>query len=186
MTTFRERKLDLDLQVINVVNQNVTKSWKHAASYAVTLNNTTQTLPEISVFLNLSNGVVNDDADWIGLSFKMPFKTRYHASKRWRFVILSSILSSFSSAGGISAILFRVSRFVWRPTLSTKQHLVSFSSLCSGFLALQKSLNRAFQRNKPWTSHLGFKSGSETRAPRLSTSEVSSFAFVIGRTPFFH
>ena len=22
-----------------------------------------------------------DDADWIGLSFKMPFKTRYHASK---------------------------------------------------------------------------------------------------------
>ena len=25
---------------------------------------------------------VIDDADWIGLSFKIPFKTRYHTSKR--------------------------------------------------------------------------------------------------------
>ena len=49
MTTFREKKkLVLDLQVINVVNQNVTKSWKHATSYAFTLNNTMQTLTEFN------------------------------------------------------------------------------------------------------------------------------------------
>ena len=62
-------------------------------------------------------------------------------------------------------------------TLSTKQHLGSFSSRCSGFLILQQTCQ--------W-SHVEFKSRSETRGPRLRASELSSFAFVIGRTMFFH
>ena len=44
----------------------------------------------------------------------------------------NSLKSSFSSAGGISAISVRVSPF-FEGTLSTKQRLVSFSSLCSVF-----------------------------------------------------
>ena len=75
MTTFREKN-DLDLQVINVVNQNVTKSWKHAASYAFTLNNTMQTLTDISqkqsaTFMKIQGKltVYIDDADWMDRTF---------------------------------------------------------------------------------------------------------------------
>ena len=51
------------------------------------LNNTMQTLTEFcqkqsATFMKIQTYQVIDDADCIGLSFKMPFKSRYNNSKR--------------------------------------------------------------------------------------------------------
>ena len=136
------------------------------------------------------------DANWIGFSFKMPFKTRYHTSKRWRFVILSffcvnaqnNFTQKFIQHGGRN-----LSRFTSCCSFCLKelcqQSNVSFRFLYCilVFLFFNKRLNGAFKKSKPWTtSHVGLKSRSETRGPRLCTSEFSSFAFVIGWTTFFH
>ena len=63
--------------------------------YAFTLNKTMPNLVQNSLQLSwkfkgkLTRSLMNDDADWMGLSFEMPFKTRYHTWKQSRFIIFS-------------------------------------------------------------------------------------------------
>ena len=194
MTTFTEKKLGLDLQVINVVNQNVTKSWKHTASYAFTLSNTMQTLTDISqkqfaTFMKIQGKLtVYIDADWIGLSFKMPFKTLYHLVLSFFCAnAYNEFTQKFIQLGGRNFSYFTAC-FSFCLKELCKQSNVSFCFLhcILVFLFFNKSLNGTFQRSKPWTSHVGFKSWSETCGPRLCTGEFSSFVFVIRRTMFFH
>ena len=116
----------------------------------------------------------------------MPFKTRYLTSKRWRFVTLSFFCANvwkkftqkFIHLGGRNFSYF-CSGFSFCLKELCQQSNVSFRFLqcVLVFLFFNKRLiNGAFQRSKPWTSHVGFKSRSKTRGPRLCTVK-----FVIGR-----
>ena len=118
----------------------------------------------------------------------MPFKTRYLTSKRRRFVTLSFFCANvwkkftqkFIHLGGRNFSYF-CSCFSFCLKKLCQQSNVSFRFLqcVLVFLFFNKRLiNGAFQRSKPSTSHIGFKSRSKTRGPRLCTSEVCDWAKV--------
>ena len=154
------KKLDLNLQVINFVNQNVTKSWKHASSYAFTLNNTMQ-IPKPNLAKN---------------------SLQLHENSR-----TNSLKSSFRSAGEISAISLRVSPFVWRFSVNkATSRLVFFTVFwfsCSSIINV--SMEPSKEANLEVALHVGFRRRSETRKPRLSTSKFRRSRFWLSERRFF-
>ena len=89
---------------------------------------------------------------------------------------INSLKSSFSSAREISAISLRVSPSVLKELCQQSNVSFRFRHCVLAFLFFNKRLNGAFQRSIPWTSHVGLKSRSETRGPRLS---VHQWIFVV-------
>ena len=176
---------------------NATKSWKHAVKYAFTLNKTMPNLVQNSLQLSwkfkgkLTRSLMNDDADWMGLSFEMPFKTRYHTWKQSRFIIFSffcengknQFTQKFIQLCRRNFSNFNSCFFFCLKELC-QQSNVLFCLLHRVLVSLffNECLNGAFQRSKPWTSHVRFKSRSETRNCALVNL---SFVFAIGRA-FLH
>ena len=84
---------------------------------------------------------------------------------------MNSLKGSFSSAGRISAISIRVSPFVWRNSVIKATPRFVFFTV---FWFSCSSINVSMEHSKE-ANHVGFKSRSETRGPRLCTGEFSSF-----------
>ena len=97
-----------------------------------------------------------------------------HEMKEWTSHSRNSLKSSFSSVGGISAISIRVSPFVLRNSVEiATSHFVLFTVFWFSCSSINVSMKPSKEANLSWTSHVGFKSRSESSGPRLCTILVA-------------